>query len=76
MDLYPNVEGLNLSGKESGSNPFGRTHVSLSLYVCECVCVSKVTIYLGVTKLSYTHLFPSHKNFAWYDKKKKINVSG
>jgi len=31
--LYSNVGGLNLSGKDSGSNPFGRSQVHM------CVCV-------------------------------------
>jgi len=31
--LYSNVGGLYLSGKDSGSNPFGMTQVSLSLSI-------------------------------------------
>ena len=31
--MYLNAGGLNLSGKDSGSNPFGRTHVYLSLSI-------------------------------------------
>ena len=32
--MYSNVGGLNLSGKDPGSNPFGRTQV------CVCVCIA------------------------------------
>ena len=36
--LYSDVGGLYLSGKDSGSNPYETTQVSLSLYMCVFVC--------------------------------------
>jgi len=41
---------------------YDSTHMCVC--VCGCVCVGKDTIHLGVTKLSYTHLFSPYKNFA------------
>jgi len=37
-------------------------HKSIHTHRYVCMCMGKVTIHIGVTKLSYTHLFAPHKN--------------
>ena len=54
--MYSNIEGLNLSGKDSGSNPFGRTQVSL--YVCVCVYIRALS-QLVVASIQYVIILPN-----------------